>query len=248
MPRSIHIKERRNAYRRGLTLVEVVISIVILAVLAGLLLAALQTIKGRAASTLTQNHLRAMGPALLAHAVEHQGHLIEGAHSPALPQGELSSSRGPAVAFWFNALDFYMGGRDATLAGMKSAKRPSWQSDPKKRYPQWYRSTGGYGLAIGYGWNHQHFGYDANPLAPNGKGWGSRLSEVTSPSQTIIIGTGEDSLNETNLIRNVMIYGNSIRCRRHDGGGYYLFLDGHIEKLTPEEVMADNSYLMRKIK
>lgn len=228
------------------TLVELLVVLAISMILIVLSLATLNRVKEKVAHVQVQSRLRSMGSALLSHVAENDGYLIDGANGPTLSAGELSSSRGPAVAFWFNALDYYMGGKDYTIVGMETAERPTWQQDPLKRYETWQKS-GKYGVSIGYGWNHQNFGYDAQ--ASNASlGWRTRLALVEFPAKTIIIGTGEDSLNASNVLRNTMIYANSIRCRRYDGGGYYLFLDGHVEKLTPEQVMEDHSYLMKKVK
>lgn len=237
-----------SSNRKAFTLVETLITVGIIALLAAMVLASYRPILNRAGSAKAQSHLRAMGGALSAHAAENDGRLIEGAMGPVLAAGEINSPRGPAVVYWFNALDFYMEGKDYTLAGMKNPARPAWQRDPLKPYPEMKVSSGGYGLSVGFGWNHQYFGYDSTQNPANGTGWGTRLGSVDLPARTIIIGTNEDSLNDSNPVRNVMIYGNAIRCRRHNGGGYYLFLDGHVERLTPEEVMADNSFLMKRQK
>lgn len=233
---------------RAFTLTEILVVLALFTVLASLALLGLQAASRRARSVQAQNHLRMMSTAVAAYVAEHRGHLPSGANGTRLAAGELNSSQGPAVAFWFNALDYYLGGTDYTLTGMRSIERPRWQQDLTKIYqPTTGRRHGLYGIAVGFGWNHQYFGFDAQPSNAI-YGWNSRMSEVEHPARTIIIGTGEDSDNPENLTRNIGIYANSIRCRRHNGGGYYLFLDGHLEKLTPEEVMANQSYLMRKKK
>lgn len=234
--------------RHGVTLVECLIAIAILVALALFSYAALQGLRRESATVRVQQSLRGMAAALMAYTSEHGGCLPSGAMGTLLRVGELQSQSGPAVAYWYNALDYYMGGNDHTLAGMRSSQRPLWQQDPTKIYTaDTPKLLNGYGVAVGFGWNHQNFGYDAQPSNAS-LGWGSRLSEVEQPSKTIIIGTGEDSSNATNVARNFLIYANSIRCRRHNGGGYYLFVDGHVEHLTPERVMANNSALMKKRK
>ncbi|HWL53489.1 MAG TPA: prepilin-type N-terminal cleavage/methylation domain-containing protein [Chthoniobacteraceae bacterium] len=235
-------------HRRAFTLPETLVALALCAVLAFLGVAALRTARRQARSLQAQHSLRLMGSALAAHTTEYDGRLLSGATGTLLAAGELQSQAGPATAFWFNALDYYLGGDDYTLEGMKRIERPAWQGDPSKTYGAGTpRRHGLYGIAIGFGWNHQYFGYDRQPINAT-FGWNSRLAEVSFPARTIIIGSGEDSENLTNPLRNTMIYANSIRCRRHDGGGYYLFLDGHVEKKTPEEVMADGSWLMKKRK
>lgn len=227
-------------------MVEILVVIAIIAILCALLIGGMKSLRNKAASTQAVNNLRSMGQALASNVAENDGRLIAGAKGPILPAGELSSSQGPAVAYWFNALDYYMGGKDYTIEGMKAAERPVWQRDALKRYPEW-KTLASYGISVGFGWNHQYFGLDSQSQNRI-YGWESRIAQVEQPSRTIIIGTGEDNFNETNPGRNVMIYANSIRCRRHQGGGYYLFLDGHVKHLTPEEVMANNSALMKKQK
>jgi prepilin-type processing-associated H-X9-DG protein/prepilin-type N-terminal cleavage/methylation domain-containing protein len=230
----------------GYSLIELISALFIISLLVVLVTVGLTNILSRANSVTAASNLRSMGTALLLHATENNNQLLDGALGATLRTGELASSRGPAVAFWFNALDYYMGGNGNTLAGMLELERPDWQQDPAKRYNENLTSSAGYGVSVGFGWNHQYFGYDS--VNSPDRGWATLLVNVERPGETIIVGTGEDSLNEGNSLRNVMIYANSIRCRRHNGGGYYLFLDGHVDQLTPEEVMHDESYFMRRIK
>ncbi len=103
---------------------------------------------------------------------------------------------------------------------------------------------------MGYGWNYYYFGYESGQ--PTRYGWGSRLSQVEKPAETIIIGTSIDDVNATDLLKHSVIYSNpgSVQsmARRYKGGGLYLLLDGHVAAYTPEEIMANDSYLFKKEK
>lgn len=230
------------------TLIELLVVIGLVLVLASLLLPVSNSILKKSQSAEAESNLRSMGTALAAHTSENNGTLLDGANGPRLGAGELTTYNGPGVAYWFNALDYYLGGSDYTVAGMKQKERPKWQRDPLKKYSEMTLSPAGYGISVGYGWNHQFFGYDGSSNSANGSGWATRMAAVALPSRTIIIGTGEDSLNTNNSLRNILIYANSIRCTRHNGGGFYLFLDGHVEQLTPAQVMTNDSYLMHRQK
>ena len=213
----------------GFTLVELLVVIAIIAILAALLLPALKQARERAKAVACVSQVRQMGIALLLYAGDHGGRLIPGANPTQSP-----------LSGWFNLLDAYMGGRDTDF---DSANRPAWQLCPAKvirPLRKW---------SIGYGWNYHGnnnpaggFGLAEDDAATlYGFGWGSRLSEITKPSQTIVMGDSKDPWIEPDPsadYQNRYIYpslGPSVyRASRHGGRGNYWMADGHVEALPPE--------------
>lgn len=222
-------------------MMELLVVIAITAILIALLFTAIGKVSWHSKKTRSINNLRQMGNALMAFASDNDGRLIEGAISPLYQRTR--------PKFWFNVLDAYMGGMDYTVEGQRRAERPAWQNDPVKVFttPPVFQ---GFGCGVGYGWNYFYFGYESNQ--PTRYGWGSRLSQVENPSQTIIIGTSIDDPNASDLLKHSLIYSQpgavQSMARRYDGAGLYLLLDGHVEAFTPEEIMANDSYLFRKEK
>ncbi len=247
-PRQGCLIKKGRACHYAFTLLETLVCTAIVAVLLVIGISTVQTLGKRSKQLVTQNHLKSIGHALSLHTGENNGRLVSGLVEPEFIHGELVRSGVRMTRYWYNALDYYLGGKDYTLQGMRSGDRPAWQMDPLKTFPRTQLSgVPGYGVGVGFGWNHNYFGYTSEPEYLY-LGWNSMMSQVSLPGRTIIVGTNEDSLNIGNESRNAALYIDNINCRRHDGGGYYLFLDGHIEKLTPEEVMANGKYLFRRRK
>ncbi len=107
---------------------------------------------------------------------------------------------------------------------------------------------------IGYGYNN-YFGNvppnasDYNPaFAPY---WRMPPHKVLEPASKIVIGDNKDDtvnnswslyqVSRTNSVTNVNF------PRRHFGGGNYLFADGHVELLTPKDLVERNNQAPGKI-
>lgn len=244
------ISQRAGLEREAFSLLE---SLLVLALLSLLTLLVYPTISrmwdaGRMSKSMA--NLRTICQGLNLYIVEHNG---------CFPEGAIDSRvHGEKARYWFNALAYYIDEeRDLKAAGTR-AERPSWQNCPGR--PMQPERLGEYGVSVGYGWNHQFFGYSGSSTYIDRYGWHSRLSEVELPSKTIIIGTNREKDSAGNPIKanseeNVCIYGNRPDSRRFNGAGLYLFVDGHIERLTPEEASVGKSdglpadrYLFKKRK
>ncbi len=222
---------------QGFSLVEVLISMAIIAAVVILAFSAVKAARVKMAETKSTGNLRQMAPALLAYTTDHGGRLPEGAFGP--------SVHGKQVKFWFFALDAYISGKVPDAADQ--TRHPAWLNDPLKVFPGplIYSNSD---ISVGFGWNHSYFGYTAS-WYPEKLGWGSRLSEVSDPARTIIIGTSEDNPNHSDPARHVLVYPSATAAtKRYRGGGLYLFLDGHVERLTPEAATGNNQALFRKVK
>lgn len=229
--------------RAAFTLIELLVVLVIVAILASLLIPGIQSMIYQSKRAKSIGNLRQMGSALMTYVADNDGKLIEGALTPLYQRGQ------PRPQFWYNVLDAYMGGSDYTPEGQKTPERPAWQNDPLKIFktPPVFR---GFGSGVGYGWNYFYFGYESGQ--PTRYGWGSRLSQVEQPAQTIIIGTSTDDVNSADALKHSVIYSQpgakDAMARRYKGGGLYLLLDGHVAAFTPEEIVANDSYLFKKEK
>ncbi len=228
----------RQNQRSAFSVIEALIVIALLVILAAILFPGVQRARYEMRRSQSISNLRNIGSALFSFCNDHNGKLPEGAFRPKL--------RGVQARYWYSALDFYMGGKDYEPTQGRLTQRPAWQNDPLKVYPTPVMD-GVYSVNVGYGWNHAHFGYTPD-WYPERLGWGSRLSEVEVPSQTIIVGSNTDSVETSIGIANVMIYAASSAAQRYKGGGLYLLMDGHVATYTPEEILANNNYLFKKRK
>jgi len=214
--------------RHGFTLTELLVVLAIIAVLAAILLPALSRSQDAAAATKCVANLRSISAGLMAYAAENDGKLIP------------SAAQGSAGPNWYRVLEPYMGHPQRSLDA--PADLP-WQQCPRKKFPAVNN------LTVGYGWNFMNFGHDILNPATWGRGENSHLAQVGQPARTIIIGDSQDEiLPGQDFVHRYIYEGVTRLSRRHSGRGNYLFLDGHIQALTPEEVAANNFYLFKKVK
>jgi prepilin-type processing-associated H-X9-DG protein/prepilin-type N-terminal cleavage/methylation domain-containing protein len=211
------------------TLVELLVVISILSILVALFFPAVASSRRAADSAACVSNLKQIGIAVLTYAAEHDGSLIPGA---CLNDVQTHN--------WFPVLnEEYMGG---SATNRFSPNTPSWQKCPSKKFPTKFWTY------IGYGWNWSSgtftdgvpdggFGYTPGVL---GYGYNSRLSQVTRPSQTIMVGDSMDLENKPSAWQNMFVYppigpysNVKYRASRHGGKGNYLMVDGHVEALPP---------------
>lgn len=233
----------QKQYDNGWTLVELLVALVIAAFLTLLGVSAIGGINRRAQQAKSTQNLRTIGAGIAQYNAEHQ-HLPESAIS--------CTYNGQSVYFWFNAIGPYLEGPSYLDRWEKQAKRPAWQQCPARPFTtfalHWSR-----GISVGYGWNHREFGYDGQEASKLRYGFSIRLQEVTHPATTIIVGTNREKNDDGTPIpadatSNLFVYSNKPDSSRFDGAGLYLMLDGHVERLTFEEAVANDSYLFRRKK
>lgn len=105
---------------------------------------------------------------------------------------------------------------------------------------------------VGYGWNFSNFGLDSSAIGLGVtepyRGENSKITQVTKPSYTVIVGDSKDSKTSpsaSNNFEHKLLYTQSSdkimskSARRHNGGGNYLFFDGHVEWRTPEQLVME---------
>lgn len=206
------------------SLLEVLISIALVVTLFGLLLSVGSKVRQAGKATKCTNNLRQIGVGLAAYISEHNGALIPAA----VPTPEW---------FWYNELAPYMQQSGA------AETPPDWVRCPAKKFRALTNET------VGYGWNYMNFGWDL--LRKNSWGYGSRLSQVTKPASTLIVGDSKDeTISPENLYENRYIYTPpekpELLAKRHGGRGNYLFLDGHVEALT-YDYLQSSPWLYKKV-
>ncbi len=219
---------RESAGQSGFTLLELLIAVAIVGVLAALVLGMMSRLKDRANGVKCANTLRQVGTALFSYVSDNDGALIPG-------------SEPEPNKLWYNVLEPYMGGPEIDV---NSGNRPAWQECPSKVFRTKDR------FSVGYGWNYTFFGtsWADGEYTKWYYGYGARMAGVPEPSKTIIIGDSMDLNKVTESYQNIYIYfAYDLFAKRHGGKGNYLFLDGHVEGLTPDYLRA-NDNLLRKVK
>ncbi len=237
------MKKRPLCSPSGWTLTELLVALVITAFLTALGVGTIGTVNRRAKQAKSTQNLRTISTGILQYSAEHN-HLPESAIT--------CTYNNQPVTFWFNAIGPYIEGPSYLDRWEKQARRPDWQQCPARPFKtfalHWSR-----GITVGYGWNHQEFGYDGQDPSRIKYGFAIKLPQVTHPAATIIVGTNREKIEDGTLIppdatSNLFVYANKPDSSRFDGAGLYLMLDGHVERLTYDEAVANNSYLFRRKK
>ncbi len=194
-------------------------------------------------------NLRQMSSALTQYMGDRQGRLPEGSHLCTIPgySGSVAGNAPGIGLYWFNALAYYLEGPEYYPSRARQPVPPKWLQCPARPFNEFKLGPSGYAVSVGYGWNWSFLGYrPGNPESSSG--WGSRITEVTDPAQTIAIGTNGESRAADNQ-QNVCLYvAKGVYSTRFNGAGLFLFLDGHLERLTYAQADADNRWLYQKIK
>lgn len=212
--------------RDGFSLLELLISVVILSILVAILLPVMGRMGQSARASSCVSNLKQIGVGLQAYISDHNGTLIP-----------CASIGGSPMRFWFDELNPYMGG-DATTPAL-DAPPYKWVVCPEKKAPPDNRQV------VGYGWNHTQFGYTSSP-AEAYRGYNSKILEVSQPANTIIIADSLDIVPgepPPAASQHRYLYNDSEArlSKRHLGHGNYLMLDGHVETYTPGQIVNNSS-------
>lgn len=214
-PRSaLHLQRRGVA--TAFSLIELLVVIMVIGVLAALSGAVFSMAKESAKNSKCQTNLRNIGTALAHYSLDHNGSL-------------LPSYQG-SFGYWFNLLEPYVDSQKIDVFHPE-VPLPSWIVCPAKRE------------RVGYGWNYFHFGSKDSGGSTNDPyltaSSYAKYSQALHPTGTIIVGDSTDDMEKPYRdSSHFCIYGSrTLLAKRHLGGrANYLFLDGHIEAMTPEQV------------
>nr|QDY92648.1 hypothetical protein fos2004AM_00017 [uncultured Planctomycetota bacterium] len=200
---------------RGFTLVELLVTVAIIAVLASVLLPALSTARQTAKQLRCASNLREIGRAIMFYVDAYNG---------ALPTAE-AAHYAEGSANWWEHKAFL-----ATLALEPFPCGPSVLTCPEDSLPDFYKSGAPMSCWSSYGANASCFG-----MQRGGSKRGRRLSQVQQPAEALAFADAEFDEGEALVVGHqdcVLI----AFAYRHRGRAEAVFLDTHVETITAADV------------
>jgi prepilin-type processing-associated H-X9-DG protein/prepilin-type N-terminal cleavage/methylation domain-containing protein len=203
----------------GFTVIELLVSVVILTILASLLFPALSAAKGRARSTVCRSNLSQIGKALVMY--ESDNHYLPGAGDAGIIQSKQTNWALPSTNSWILRLKPYGAPKEEIFECPEHRPQPIVR--PIKSDAFGYNAGGSAEI-------YKHM--DLNLGLGFGKSNFVASTFVKAPADMVAIG---DMQSESSVWLNI-ISPQSVPIgrltpvpKRHGGGANMLFLDGHIE-------------------
>ena len=208
--------KRLHSTTRRFTLIELLVVIAIIAILASMLLPALNSARSQAKKILCLNNLKQIGLAVSMYANEYRY----------LPVSK-NDNTNVHQAYWKYLLSPYMGLKlknvpDEEQLGTGVFRCPSWSNIMRETYLRYYG---------GYGWNWRYMGYNA--LSTSETYGPQAMRNVTKPVDSILCGDTTDwntPLHGRHLYPGGYTYSTAPAPpvgNRHDKGINVSWADGH---------------------
>ena len=222
MKMKTHQKQNRQ-FQAAFTLLELLVTIGIIGIVAGLLMPALSKAKQKAQATYCANSVRQLGLAVRLYADDYDDYLVQPGQSDA--QGNFKFFNQLLYPYISSSTNGNGGNAQAQgLAGANASVMwgcPVYQQDITKN-----NQGSVQGLYTGYGIN-------SSPLRPaSGAGGFFKITSITMIStRAMLADNGDMNMWPGN------VYGTNAGCIRHNKRGNVMFFDQHIEQLSTNQIM-----------
>lgn len=208
-------------YRRGFTLVELLVSVAILAVLAATTIGVVRRSMSKANTVRCMSKMKNLGTAMVLYSQDHQGQFPRSFHSA-------GAAREPG---WARSIAPYLGVSDQEIQNSWTAVFNDQFRSPEDRSKD--PSIYSYAMNVFFELNPEGDDYEGAPRT-----W-RRLGQVPSPGGTILLAEPAPVSSGDHLMchqwSSVQAAKNALNEEVHDGKANYLFVDGHVETLRVEE-------------
>lgn len=219
---------KRTLAKQGLTTIELITVMAILAILVTVTIVGLSHVRLQAMKTTSLSNLRSIGSALLLYASERNG-VVPGRYLTGVDAS--GNPTGNQVESWPLSLYPYLGDESVYISPADPYQPFQERGDrPFDEIPAWQV----YKL-ISYAWNYQIGGIDRRVKPVN-------IGDYHSPSMAMIIGTSSegDYSQRFGFIDNT---GFRPSETRYQGTVHGLFLDGHVASLNASDFLSQDPYM-----
>lgn len=212
-----------KSFREAFTLMELLICVSLIALLMGLLSPVLKNARDAAKKAACTNNLRNIGHAAIMYANENGGWLPHSGNAdmPVITPNQT----------WKWLIAPYLG---ISSPSKQQLENNVFRCPAQKNPTCGTVARGDNGFYGGYGWNFLYLGW-RDAVTSGTKPW-INLSQVGNPAQTIMAGdTSDYQANGAYPARVFYLYDSDAsgelslsQSYRHNGGGNYLWVDGHV--------------------
>lgn len=222
----IHPTPCQHRHPTGFTLIEILASACIIALLAALVFPALTRTIESSRTAACASHLREIGKGLFAFAADHDG---------TLPPAKDNTKLWPDRTFMFQVGSYLDNGSAKTTAQKNKQCFDGVFRCPGKK--DWNLAGPTDRQKTSYGMN------TFNPIAIPAEG--KRLASIESPSVTLLVADVE--INGDIALRNAHYMYRDFKALRHQNRDNVLFCDGHVESLPAESFLyqGENGFLRK---
>ena len=232
--------------KKKFTLIELLVVIAIIAILAAMLLPALNQAREKAKGISCMSNLKQIGTSLGAYTVDYEDYMPWNALSYAGGAGQMSG-------FWIHLLAKDAGINftpEYTVAGMEKLTLDDIKGSVFDCPSRTWKPASNGAWYAGYAHNYEYMGY-AN--GSSGQYAPQKIINVKSPSLTVYAG---DSIDTTTSFLRMpsQIAGNpaAYSYKRHLAGANLLWVDGHCSYMKQQELLAgvngNTNYYWLKVK
>ena len=230
---------RTHIMRRSFTLIELLVVIAIIAILAAMLLPALNKARMTAQKSSCQNNLKSMGNAVAMYTADHED-TLPGLNSPARF----------GMAAWKERIAPYLGiPVKLTDTGTEWTKElshgifrcPIWRPEMAKVGSNHLAEDHNYGGGYGYGYYGDKYATGYQHAGRQMIFW-KKITTVGNPSETLIISDSSDGTATAESAHTVIYVPNSANVEkepdRHGNEFNVLWVDGHVAPLKTLDFVA----------